>query len=156
MQKSQKAAAEAEAERDGVVGLENERGVVELELYERVLQISELAAVERVNSAEHDGLYFFVAGERLGSGIFGVYHGVAHGDVLYALDRGGDIADFARGKPVLFIESRRKHADFGDLIHLIRAESFYFVALFDGTVLYAHEEYYALVVIVVTVEYQRL
>ena len=50
----------------GGLGLEGEAGVVELEPVERVAQVGQLVAVDRVEPAEDHGLGVAVAGQRFG------------------------------------------------------------------------------------------
>ena len=67
VQQAEEPAAEPEAERTRRLRLVGEAGVVEAQLLERLAQIGELVAVDRVEAAEHHGLGVLVAGERLGS-----------------------------------------------------------------------------------------
>ena len=71
MQQAQKAAAESEPERDGVVRLERERGVVELELKDCLFEIAELAPVQRIDPAKDHGLYLLISGKRRRCGAVG-------------------------------------------------------------------------------------
>ena len=66
VEQSEKAAAKAEAERVGGLGLPGEGGVVEGELFERVAQIGIVVGVDREQAAEDHRLDLLVAGERLG------------------------------------------------------------------------------------------
>ena len=66
VQQAEEAAAEPEAQRVGGLGLEGEGGVVELELLERVAQVRQVVAVDRVEAAEDHRLGVAVALERLG------------------------------------------------------------------------------------------
>ena len=109
MQKPEEAAAEAEAERDGGFRLKGEGGVVELELFERVAQVGVFGAVLRVDARKDHRQYLAVAGQGLGGGILGVGDGVADGGIPHRLDRGGDVADLARGKLLLRHEAGRAH-----------------------------------------------
>ena len=120
MQQPQKAATEAEAERHRRIRFENKRSVVQLQLHDGVFQISEFAAVQRVNAAEHHGLTFFIARQRLFRGAFGVRNRVAHFYVLNGFDRGGDIPYFARRKFALRQKVRRERAHFGYVVHVGR------------------------------------
>ena len=65
VQQAEEAAAEAEAERDGVFGLEVEGAVVEPQLFERVAQQAVLVGFHRVESGEHHRLDLLEAGQRL-------------------------------------------------------------------------------------------
>ena len=155
VQKPQEPAAKPEPERDGCIRLEDERRVVELQFQKRVFEVVELAPVERVNAAEHDGLHLLVAGERLGGGIARVGERVADGDVLNALDARSDVADLARVQAVLGQKFGVEGPHFGDFILLVRAERPDEVAHFHAAVLDAHEQDDALVVVVIAVEDER-
>jgi hypothetical protein len=65
VQQAEEAAAEAEAERTGRLGLVGDRRVVELQLLEALAQVLEVVAVDRVQAAEHHRLGVAVAGQRL-------------------------------------------------------------------------------------------
>ena len=69
VQQAEEAAAEADAQGVGGLGLEGEAGVVELELVEGVAQVGQLVAVDRVEPAEDHGLGVPVAGQRLGGAV---------------------------------------------------------------------------------------
>ena len=64
VQQAEEAAPEAEAERARRLGLVGERRVVEAQLLERLAQVGELVAVDRVEPAEHHRLRVAVALER--------------------------------------------------------------------------------------------
>ncbi len=66
VQQAEEAAAEAEAERVGGLGLPRQRGVVERELLQRVAQLGEVVGVDREQPAEDHRLDLAVAGQRLG------------------------------------------------------------------------------------------
>jgi hypothetical protein len=66
VQQAEEAAAEAEAQRLAHLGLVVQRGVVELELLQRVAQRVVLAGFGRVQAGEHLRLDFLEAGQRLG------------------------------------------------------------------------------------------
>ena len=66
VQQAEEAAAEAEAERVGGLGLPAQRGVVEGELLERVAQVRVVVGVDREQAAEDHRLDLAVAGQRLG------------------------------------------------------------------------------------------
>ncbi len=69
VQQAEEAAAEAEAERDARFGLEDEGGVVELELAHRRLEVLEVGGVDRIDAAEDHRLDLLEAGQRLGRGL---------------------------------------------------------------------------------------
>ncbi|CAN4021999.1 Antirestriction protein (ArdA), partial [Dysosmobacter welbionis] len=92
---AQKAAPEAEAQGYGALRLKAQRGVVQLELFQRVPQVRILGAVLRVDTAVDHGLHGPVAGQGLGRGAGGICDGVAHTGVLHVLDGGGEVAHLA-------------------------------------------------------------
>jgi hypothetical protein len=67
MEQPEKAAAKAETEGGGRVLLEGQRGVVELELVERLDELRVLLGGHGVDGREDDRLGFFVARQGLGS-----------------------------------------------------------------------------------------
>ena len=95
MEQTEEAAAEAEAQRGAGLQLEGQGGVVELQLFQRVLQVGVLCAVGGVDAAEDHRLDLTVAGQGLGGGVVGQRDGVAHAGVLHSLDAGGQVADLA-------------------------------------------------------------
>ena len=92
VQHPEKAAAEAETQRHGRLRLEGERGIVELELFERVAQVGVLAAVLSIDAAVDHRLRGSVARQRLGGGALGVGDRVADTGVLHVFDARGEIA----------------------------------------------------------------
>jgi hypothetical protein len=80
VQQAEEAAAEAEAERHRGLRLVDERGVVELELVERVAQHGVVRAVDRVQAGEHHRLGVAVAAERLAAPACAAGDGVADPD----------------------------------------------------------------------------
>ena len=78
MKQAEEAAAEAKAQSDRGLRLKGERGVVELQLFERVLKVAVLGAVKRINAAEHHRLSLAVTGERLGGRVVCKRNGVTH------------------------------------------------------------------------------
>ena len=65
VQQAKEAAAETEAQRGAGLQLKGEGGVVQLQLFQRVLQVGVLGTVGGVDAAEHHGLDLTVAGQRL-------------------------------------------------------------------------------------------
>ncbi len=116
VQEAEEAAAEAEAERLRRLRLVEERGVVELELLERVAELGVLVAVGREEAREDHRLHVLVPGERLGGRVAPRRQRVADAerrDVLQARD---EIPDLARG------EGRRRHHDGGQEAELLGLE----------------------------------
>ena len=95
VEKTEEAAAKTEAEGDGAFGLEDERGVIELELRHCRLQVLEIRGIDGVNTAEDHGMDFLEAGQGFLSGFPGVGQGIADLDVGRALDVGDEVSDIA-------------------------------------------------------------
>ena len=72
VEQPEEAAAKAEAERLGRVGLEVERRVVHLQLLERVAQVAVVRGVRREDAREDHRLHFLEAGEGLGGRLRGL------------------------------------------------------------------------------------
>jgi hypothetical protein len=66
VEQAEEAAAEAEPERDRAFGLVSERGVVEMQLLERLTQERVVLAADGVDAGEDEALRLLVTGERLG------------------------------------------------------------------------------------------
>ena len=118
VQKPQKAAAEAEAQRNGVFLREAHGGVVQLQLFQRVAQIAVFRAVRRVYAREDHRLRLMIARKGFGCRVFHACDGVAHAGVGDGLDGGREISDLARAEAF-----RRDHTlrvqipDFHDLVN---------------------------------------
>ncbi len=97
VQQAEEAAAEAEAQRDGVLRLVEERGVIELQLAQRVAQCLVVMRLHRKKAGEDHGLDGFKAGKRRGRARR-VDDGVADARVGHALDIGDDEANVAGGQ----------------------------------------------------------
>jgi hypothetical protein len=100
VQEPQEAAAEAEAQGEGVVLLVDEGGVVELELLDGHLELVVIGGVHRVDRGEDHRLDLAEAGQGRGAGPLRVGHRIADPHVGDGLDVGDDVADRARGQAV--------------------------------------------------------
>ena len=72
VQQAEEAAAEAEAQRDRILGLEVEGAVVEPQFLERVAQQAVLVRFHRVESGEHHRLDLLETGQRLRGRVLGI------------------------------------------------------------------------------------
>ncbi len=72
MEKSQKAAAETEAQSNRGLRLIKQSRVVQHKPLERILQVLIMGAVRGIHSAEYHGLCFLIAGKRLHAGIISI------------------------------------------------------------------------------------
>ena len=98
VEQAEEAAAKAEAEGDGGLGLEGEAGVVEAKFFEGVAEHGVLVRVDGVEAGEDHGLDVFEAGEGFGAGALDGGDGVADLGVGYVFDGGDEEADFAGGE----------------------------------------------------------
>ena len=96
VQQPQETAAEAEAQRRRVLGLEAERAVVQPKFLDGVAQHPVLVRFHRVEAREHHRLHCFEARQRLGRRVVVVHHGVADLRVRDCLDVGEHEAHLAR------------------------------------------------------------
>jgi hypothetical protein len=109
VQQAEEAAAKAEAQRVGGLGLPRQRRVVERELLERVAQVRVVLAVEREQAAEHHRLDLAVAGQRLGRAVRAGGQRVADAQLRDVLEAGDEVADLARvSSSVLIIAGVKK------------------------------------------------
>ena len=95
VQQAEEAAAEAEAQRVGGLGLPAQRGVVERQLLQRVAQVGVVVGVDREQAAEHHRLDLAVAGQRLGRPAALGRQRVADAQLGDVLDPGDEEADLA-------------------------------------------------------------
>ena len=102
VQQPEEPAAEAEAERLRRLGLVEERGVVQLELLERVAKLRIVVGVGREEAGEDRRLHVLVARERLGGGSRLARERVADAQPAHVLQARDDVADLAR------LERRRR------------------------------------------------
>ena len=108
MEHSQKAAAEAEAQRGRGFRLKAQGRIVELELFQRIPQIGVLGTVLRVDTAVDHGLHGAIARQRLRRRRFRVGDGIAHPRIADGLDGGGEIAHLAGFQRITGFQSQRQ------------------------------------------------
>ncbi len=116
VQQAEEAAAEAEAEGTGGLGLVAERRVVELELVEGLAEVGVVVAVDRVQPGEDHRVGVLVATERRGRAVVLTGDGVADPRLADVLDAGDQVADLADPE-VAGLD--RLGADHADLEHLV-------------------------------------
>ena len=95
VEQAQEAAAETEAEGYRRLGHEGERGIVELELFQRGAQVLIVRRVDGIDTGKHHRLDFLKTGDGLIAGLVDVGNGIAHLDFLGVLDAADDIAHLA-------------------------------------------------------------
>ncbi len=94
VQKAQEAAAEAEAESSGGLRFKGQRRVVELQFFQRFLQVFIVGSVGGIDAAEHHGVDLAVTGQGFFCRAVGQGDRIAHTGLGDGLDGGRDIADF--------------------------------------------------------------
>ena len=156
MQQSQKTASEPEAEGFGILGLESERSVVELQLQQGFLEVVVPRAVGGINAGEHHRRDLLVSFERSGRGAVGGSDGVAHGGVRDVLYTCGDISHLTGGKRRYSPHSGGINTDFHHFEGFAGGEHFYPVPRLHRAVDYAHHRYGAAVIVVIAVENESL
>ena len=95
VKETEKAEAVAKAQRLARLRLVGERGVVELQLLQRIAQFVVVVRVAGVEAGKDHRLERLIAGQLFGGGPRGERNRVAHVQVLQGLEAGGDIADLA-------------------------------------------------------------
>ena len=157
VQKSQKTATEAEAQRHGSVRFVHKGSVVEFEFFQSVLQIVVFTAVCGENTAKHHGFNLFVAFQRLQTGFFRIRHRVPHFGVADGFYACANVTDVPCRKARHAFHGRGKNPHFRYVEHLAgRFKHFYFASHRHTAVHNAHKNYHAFVVVVLTVENERL
>ena len=157
MQQAEETTAEAEAEGDGVFLRIAHRGVVQLQLFQRVTQIAVFRAVRRIHAGEDHRLRLLIARQGLGTRPLDRRDRVADARVGDSLDRGRQIADLARAQLLGGRHAERVQiADLDDLIDRAGRHEADVHAGADGAVHDAHVDDGAAVGIVLAVEDQAL
>ena len=153
MQQAQEAAAESEAQRLAHLGLETQRGIVELQLLQRVAQRVVLAGLGGVQTRKDLGLDLLEAwqGLRGRPGVVGQLllqgDGVAHLRRLELLDAGDDKAHLAGLQFIARHRLGREHPDLLDAVHGIGGHHTDAVASPKQPVHHAHQHHHADVVV---------
>jgi hypothetical protein len=119
VEQTEEAAAEAEAERGGRLGLVVERRVVERELLQRVPERLVLLRIGGVEPGEHHGLHVAIAGQQLGRAVVGIEDGVAHAGVAHVPEARDQVANLARLEQVGRVLAQLEVADFVDVIDVV-------------------------------------
>ena len=154
VQKSQEAASEAEAQCGGGFRLEQEGGVVDLELFQCILDAFIFFAFCRIDSAVYHGLNLLVARHRFCCGILIQGDGVAHPGILYLLDGRADIAYLAGPQGSGRHMARCHDANFRDFIFLIGVHQADHIAHLHLSVEHAGVDDHPFIVIVYGIEDQ--
>ena len=157
MQQSQKAAPEAEAERDRVFLRVGHGRIVELELFERVAKVLILGPIRRIYTREDHRLRLLIAGKRFGRWIFYRRNGIADSRVGDGLDGSREIADLARAERIGRAHAKRMQIpDLDDLVDSARRHHLNIHPGLHHAVYHAHVDNRAAVGVILAVENQTL
>ena len=115
VQQPQEAAAKAESERVGGLGLIREGGIVQREPLERLAQVLVAVGVDREEAAEHHRLHLAVARESLAGAAGASREGVSNAELRHVLEPGDHVADLARVHSCRRRHLRGEEADLIDL-----------------------------------------
>ena len=129
MEQAEEAAAESEAQGQGRLGLEDQGGVVELELLEGGTEILVLVGLDRIDSGEKHGLDLLETGYRLGAGTVHMGDGIADLHLHRRLDAGDDVAHVAGGNLVRRTHSQPEVAHLVGFVFLAGVEELHLVTL---------------------------
>ena len=100
MEEAQETTAESEAQRRRGLRPVGQRGVIQLELLQRVPQQGVLLANDRVEASEDHRLSRTIARQRLLGRRVGTGDGIAHRHIPHILETGGDVAHLAGREPL--------------------------------------------------------
>ena len=156
VQHAEEAAAKTKAQRLRDLGFELQRGIIELELFERVAQGVVLAGLDRIEAGKHRGLDFLEAGQRILCRRRDVGDGVPHLRVLQFLHAGDDEAHLPGRKGVARRGTRREHTQLVAVMRGIGGHHADAILHAQGAVDHAHEHHHADVVVEPRVDDQRL
>ena len=155
VEETEEAAAEAKAKCDGGLRLEDECGIIELQLLKRLAEVVVVLAVLGIESAEDHGRDAAIAGQCLSRRPLRARHGIAHAHVAHVLQCARDKADLARAEFARIDGLRTETADIRHVEglarrHELQLHTLLYAALFD-----AHVRDDALVRVEIGVEDQR-
>ena len=147
VQQTQKSATETKTQRLADFRLVLQRGIVELEFFQRIAQLVVLAGFGRVQTGKHLGLDFLEARQGLGSrtGVVGQLFfqrdGIAHLGCLQLFDASNDVAHLARIQRIARLVGRRENANVVGVVDRTRGHHLEALALEQTAIDHAHQHY---------------
>ena len=111
MEETQEAGPEAESQRLRCLRLKGERGVVELELIQRLAQVAVVISLHGVDSGEYHGFRGTISGQWFGSGRRGARDRIPHPALVDRFEAGRDVAHFAGSETLNGLHPRSKYAN---------------------------------------------
>ena len=115
VQKSQESAAETESQGQRCLGLEEERGIIELELFQGIAQVGIAGCLGRIQAAVDHGLCALIAGQGLIAGAGALCDSIADTGIADIFDRSGEISDHTCGE--LIAGDKLTGAEIADFDH---------------------------------------
>ena len=129
--------------------------IIDLQLFQRILDIFVLLALRRIDPAVYHRLYFFVTRQRLFCRVTVDSDGITDPCIRNFLDAGTDISYLAGSQRLAFHRTWRIHSNLGDLVFFIRIHQADDIALFDRAVKHSCINDDAFIVVVIGVKNQR-
>ncbi len=154
--RAEEAAAEAEAQRLRHFRLILQRGIVELQFFQRIAQRFVLVGLHRKQSGEHLRLNFLEARQRTGGRLGHQGDGIAHLGILQFLDTGNHETHLPGRQRITILRFRRKHPDMLGQVLRPRRHEQYLVLGLERAVHDAHQHHHADIVVEPRVDDQRL
>jgi hypothetical protein len=134
VQQTEESAAETEAEGQRTFGLESQRRVVELQLFERSAQVLVLVGLDGIDACEDHGLDVLESGDGLGGRAVDGRDRIAHLDVGRSLDTRADIPHVAGLDLLARLHLELQHADLVGVVLAAGVEELHVVALAERAV----------------------
>jgi len=156
VQHAQKSAAEAISQSGGIFLFIHQRGVVELELGDRIHQVFIVFAIDGKNAAEHHRLGLLKARQGFSAATFGQSDGVAHPGVCHLFDIGDDISRLTGHKFLHGSEFEPQMTDLLDLIFPAGGKEADAVTLAEFAVHEPHQHHHAAIHVKIGIKDQGL
>ena len=156
MQEPEEAATETEAQRTRRLGQVRDGCIVEFELLQALAQHLEVVGVDREQSAEHHGLGVAIPLQRLFRRMRDVrdrFTRTCFADILHT---GDEIPHLTCAEFVHFLGGRATRTDFQHFVFGAGLHEQHLVALAHATIHHSHARHHTAVLVVLTVEDQRL
>ena len=140
MQQAQKAAAETKAKRNRGFRLKEQRGVIQLEFFQRITQVGIFCAIRRENAAVNHRINLFIAGKGFLRRPCRLRHRIAYAGICHIFNTCRKIANHAGGK---FLRGQEtpgtENADLHNVKFLPCGHHFDLAAFPDTAVKYTHQ-----------------
>ena len=115
VQQSQKAAAEAKAQRGRCFRLKYQRSIVQLQLFQSITQVIVIGILYRIQTAVYHRCSLAVTGQRFFGRIIGICYGIAYACILNVFDAGSKEAYLALLQLINIDDTRLEVTDLGNI-----------------------------------------